>query len=195
MSGVLTAGVDEAGRGPLAGDVYAAAVILDPERPIHGLMDSKKLSAARREQLALLIQEHALAWSIATSSVQEIDEMNILQATMLAMQRAVANLMHQPGLVLVDGNRLPEFGTPARAIIKGDQTEAAISAASILAKTARDAAMLQLHERFSQYGFDQHKGYGTALHLEKLREHGPCEAHRQSFAPVRSFVKDAGLTS
>ena len=184
----LVAGVDEAGRGPLAGDVYAAAVILHPDRPIAGLMDSKKLSAARRDELAPVIRERSHAWAIATASVAEIDALNILQATMLAMQRAVALLQHTPELVLVDGNRLPEFAIAARAIIKGDQTEAAISAASILAKTARDAAMLELHQQYPQYAFDQHKGYGTALHLQKLRQFGPCQAHRRSFEPVKSSL-------
>lgn len=185
---VMLAGVDEAGRGPLAGDVYAAAVILDLENPIAGLTDSKKLSEARREALAVLIRERALAWSIATATVDEIDEINILQATMLAMQRAVAQLSITPDEVIVDGNRLPILSVPARAIIKGDLTEPAISAASILAKTARDASLATLHSQYPQYGFDQHKGYGTALHLERLRTHGPCPAHRQSFAPVRACL-------
>lgn len=186
------AGVDEAGRGPLAGDVYAAAVVLDPAKPITGLMDSKKLSAARRDELALLIEERSYAWAVATASVSEIDTLNILQATMLAMQRAVAMLQCQPSLVLVDGNRLPKFDVPARAIIKGDQSEPAISAASILAKTARDAAMLQLHQQYPEYAFDQHKGYGTALHLQRLREFGACSAHRRSFAPVKACLTMRG---
>lgn len=184
----LVAGVDEAGRGPLAGDVYAAAVILDPDRPIEGLTDSKKLSERRRDALAILIRERALAWSIATASVQEIDELNILQATMLAMQRAVKGLSTVAGLVLVDGNRLPKLDVAAQAIVKGDLTQPSISAASILAKTARDASLTDLHAQYPQYGFDQHKGYGTALHLSRLREFGPCAAHRCSFAPVRAFL-------
>ena len=185
---VLIAGVDEAGRGPLAGDVYAAAVILDPQAPIAGLTDSKKLSEGRRDSLAVVIREQALAWSVASATVQEIDQMNILQATMLAMQRAVAGLAHLPAQVLVDGNRLPRLDVPARAIVKGDLTEPAISAASILAKTARDASLLELHVLYPGYGFDQHKGYGTALHLERLKHLGPCAAHRRSFAPVRNCL-------
>ncbi|MCD8537343.1 MAG: ribonuclease HII [Burkholderiaceae bacterium] len=185
---VLIAGVDEAGRGPLAGDVYAAAVILDANAPIEGLTDSKKLSERQRNKLALLIREHALAWSIAKASVQEIDEYNILQATMLAMQRAVDGLSYSPTEVIVDGNRLPKLNLPARAIVKGDLTEPAISAASILAKTARDASLAALHQLFPEYAFDQHKGYGTALHLARLRQYGPCPAHRRSFAPVRACL-------
>ncbi|MCD8505160.1 MAG: ribonuclease HII [Burkholderiaceae bacterium] len=185
---VLIAGVDEAGRGPLAGDVYAAAVILDANAPIEGLTDSKKLSERQRNKLALLIREHALAWSIAKASVQEIDEYNILQATMLAMQRAVDGLSYSPTEVIVDGNRLPKLNLPARAIVKGDLTEPAISAASILAKTARDASLAALHQQFPEYAFDQHKGYGTALHLARLRQYGPCPAHRRSFAPVRACL-------
>lgn len=180
------AGVDEAGRGPLAGPVFAAAVILGPGTTIDGLGDSKALSEKRRQALALEIRERALAWCIAQASVQEIDELNILQATFLAMRRAVLGLSVQPGKVLVDGNRLPP-GLPCagQAIVKGDATVAEISAASILAKTARDACCLELHQQFPHYGFDQHKGYGTALHRERLQALGPCEAHRQSFAPVR----------
>lgn len=185
---VLVAGVDEAGRGPLAGDVYAAAVILNPDLPIDGLTDSKKLSERRRDELAPIIRERAIAWCVASASVAEIDELNILQATMLAMQRAVIGLTRLPDEVLVDGNRLPKLDLPARAIIKGDLKEPAISAASILAKTARDASLASLHEQFPQYGFDQHKGYGTALHLERLKQHGPCPAHRRSFAPVRDCL-------
>lgn len=185
---LLIAGVDEAGRGPLAGDVYAAAVILDWQAPIEGLTDSKKLSERRREALAILIRERAIAWSVATATAEEIDRLNILQATMLAMQRAVAGLATRPTEVLVDGNRVPQLSIPARAVIKGDLTQPAISAASILAKTARDASLADLHAQYPQYGFDQHKGYGTALHLAKLRQYGPCPAHRTSFAPVRACL-------
>ncbi|UOD49361.1 ribonuclease HII [Orrella daihaiensis] len=185
---ILVAGVDEAGRGPLAGDVYASAVILDPGRVIEGLTDSKKLTERRRDQLAMTIRERAMAWAIGSASVEEIDQMNILQATMLAMQRAVSGLGQVPDEVLIDGNRTPKLDVPTRAIVKGDLTEPAISAASILAKTARDAALLELHEQYPLYGFDQHKGYGTALHLERLRQYGPCPAHRRSFAPVRECL-------
>lgn len=183
----IIAGVDEAGRGPLAGAVYAGAVILDPARPIAGLADSKTLTMARREALAALIRERALAWAVATASVQEIDTLNILQATMLAMQRAVQALSTAPELALVDGNRAPRLACAVRTIVKGDATEACISAASILAKTARDAELLRLHALYPEYAFDQHKGYGTALHLARLREHGPCAEHRTSFAPVRDW--------
>lgn len=185
----LIAGLDEAGRGPLAGPVFAAAVILDPARPIAGLNDSKKLTARRREALAGQIKEQALAWEIASASVAEIDDINILQAAMLAMQRACNALAIQPVQALVDGNRVPGgLCCPAIALVKGDATQPAISAASILAKTARDAYCMDLHARFPEYGFDQHKGYGTALHLQRLAEHGVCEAHRRSFAPVRQIL-------
>lgn len=186
---LITAGVDEAGRGPLAGSVYASAVILDPKRPIEGLTDSKKLSPKRREILALAIKSQALAWAVASADVAEIDSLNILQATLLAMQRAVQLLSLRPTLVLVDGNRAPKLPMSVQTIVKGDLTIAAISAASILAKTARDASVMQLHDIYPHYGFDQHKGYGTALHLERLRALGPCAAHRRSFAPVRNWVK------
>jgi ribonuclease HII len=182
-------GVDEAGRGPLAGAVFAAAVILDPARPIAGLDDSKKLSEKKRDRLAIEIREKALAWAVASASVEEIDRINILQATMLAMQRAVAGLALQPDEVLVDGNRLPSLDLPARAIIGGDATVEAISAASILAKTVRDAEMMRLHETAPQYGLDRHKGYGTAAHLEALRTHGAADFHRRSFAPVRMILE------
>ncbi len=185
---ILIAGVDEAGRGPLAGDVYAAAVILDRQAPIEGLTDSKKLSERRRDALAILIRDRAISWSVAIATAEEIDRLNILQATMLAMQRAVAGLATRPMEVLVDGNRVPQLSIPARAIVKGDLTQPAISAASILAKTARDASLADLHARYPQYGFDQHKGYGTAMHLAKLRHYGPCPAHRTSFAPVRACL-------
>jgi len=189
---LLIAGVDEAGRGPLAGDVYAAAVVLDESRPILGLTDSKKLSARQRDALALQIREQAVAWCVASADVSEIDQLNILQATMLAMQRAVQGLAVVPDQVLVDGNRVPTLPMPSKAIVKGDLTEPAISAASILAKTARDASLAELHAQYPDYGFDQHKGYGTAVHLAKLREHGPCPAHRQSFAPVKRSLIEHG---
>lgn len=182
-------GVDEAGRGPLAGPVYAAAVILDVRAPIVGLRDSKTLSAARREALAGEIRERALAWAVASASVAEIDAANILQATLLAMQRAVAGLAIEPVLARVDGNRPPRLRCLVQTLVGGDAFEPAISAASILAKCARDEAMLALHERFPQYRFDRHKGYPTAEHLALLREHGPCEEHRRSFAPVRALAR------
>ncbi|MGF6179349.1 ribonuclease HII [Massilia sp. UYP32] len=185
----IVCGVDEAGRGPLAGPVFAAAVILDPLRPIEGLRDSKKLSEARRDELAPLIREHALAWAIAECSCEEIDSINILQATMLAMRRAVEALQTAPTLALIDGNRCPQMDVRAHAIVEGDDKVNAISAASILAKTARDAALVRLHDLYPQYGFDQHKGYGTPLHLERLRLHGPSPAHRRSFAPVRNLLQ------
>jgi ribonuclease HII len=181
-------GVDEAGRGPLAGPVFAAAVILDPLRPIEGLRDSKQLSPRRREALAARVRERALAWAIAQASVAEIDALNILRATLLAMRRAVAALPVAPALALVDGNRAPQLDCAVRTLVGGDALEPAISAASILAKTARDALMLELHDRHPGYGFDRHKGYGSALHLEALRRLGPCDAHRRSFAPVRSAL-------
>jgi ribonuclease HII len=181
-------GVDEAGRGPLAGPVYAAAVILDPARPIAGLDDSKKLSERRREQLEIEIRQKALAWSIAFASVEEIDSLNILQATLLAMKRAVETLALCPSEALIDGNRCPRLAIPARAIVGGDATVAEISAASILAKTARDAEMRLLHQRFPQYGLDRHKGYGTAAHLAALAAHGAAPFHRRSFAPVRAIL-------
>lgn len=188
FAAVLTAGVDEAGRGPLAGAVYAAAVILDPERPIVGLADSKVLTATRRDSLALQIQEHALSWHIASASVEEIDTLNILRATLLAMQRAVEGLIHAPQVAMVDGNQAPKLRCTVQTVIKGDALVPAISAASILAKTARDADLLRLDQLYPQYGFAQHKGYGTALHLDRLRQHGPCDAHRRSFAPVRNLL-------
>lgn len=184
------AGVDEAGRGPLAGPVFAAAVILDPAHPIAGLDDSKKLSPARREALAGEIRAFALGWAVASATVEEIDRLNILQATFLAMERACQSLQRVPRLILVDGNRLPRhLPAPARAVIGGDALEPAISAASILAKTSRDACCLALHARYPDYAFDQHKGYGTALHLSRLEAFGPCPAHRGSFAPVRRWYE------
>lgn len=182
----LVAGVDEAGRGPLAGPVVAAAVILDDLAPIGGLADSKILTAAARERLEVLIRARALALCVAEASVEEIDRLNILQATLLAMRRAVEGLRLLPRQVLVDGNRLPVLKVPATAVVKGDATVAAISAASILAKVHRDRQCVALHRLWPQYGFDGHKGYPTAAHLAALREHGPCPAHRRSFAPVRA---------
>ena len=184
----LVCGVDEAGRGPLAGPVYAAAVILDPGRPIEGLADSKKLSERKRERLAVEIREKALAFGIASASVEEIDSINILQATLLAMRRAVEALPVQPTEALIDGNRCPLLAIPARAIIGGDATEPAISAASILAKTARDAEMRSIHEAFPHYALDRHKGYDTAAHRAALTLHGPAAFHRKSFAPVRALL-------
>ena len=185
----LIAGIDEAGRGPLAGPVVAAAVILNPAWPIAGLADSKILSATRREQLAVEIRATALAWALGRAEAAEIDQINILQATLLAMQRAVANLPIAPDHVLVDGNRCPTLACPCQAIIKGDATEPAISAASILAKTARDAELRQLDACYPQYGFARHKGYPTAAHREALRRYGPCPEHRHSFAPVAAALQ------
>jgi ribonuclease HII len=190
----IICGVDEAGRGPLAGPVYAAAVILHRERPIPGLRDSKKLTEAKRDELAPLIREHCIAWAVAKASEAEIDRLNILQASMLAMKRAVYALSTVPTLALIDGNKCPVMKIQTIAIIDGDDKIESISAASILAKTARDEALLKLHKKYPQYGFDQHKGYGTALHLERLREHGPSPVHRRSFAPVRELIeRDAFL--
>jgi ribonuclease HII len=178
------AGVDEAGRGPLAGPVVAAAVILDPNQPIRGLADSKKLSAGRREALAQLIEERALAVAVAVIEAAEIDRINILQATLKAMRKAILGLEPAPVLVRVDGNRAPDVPLPVQTLVGGDGLDSAISAASIIAKTHRDAIMLELHARFPQYGFDRHKGYPTALHLAALEQFGPCPAHRRSFRPV-----------
>jgi ribonuclease HII len=186
--GALICGVDEAGRGPLAGPVFAAAVILDPARPVAGLADSKALSARRREALATEIRSRALAWSVASASVEEIDALNILQASLLAMRRAVEGLAVPPARVEVDGPHCPRLQVPARGIVGGDATHAGISAASILAKVARDAEMLALHQIHPRYGFDRHKGYPTAAHLAALRAHGVCAAHRRSFAPVRVLL-------
>lgn len=179
-------GVDEAGRGPLAGAVFAAAVVLDPAHPIAGLADSKMLSPKRRETLALIIREHALACCVASASVEEIDAINILQATLLAMKRAVEGLGMTPDEVVVDGLHVPKISLRSRAMVQGDRLIAEISAASILAKTARDAEMVAMHGRYPQYGFAQHKGYGTAAHMDALQVHGPCPIHRRSFAPVRA---------
>jgi ribonuclease HII len=189
MSELLIAGVDEAGRGPLAGAVFAAAVILDPARPIAGLADSKVLSEARRDALAILIKRDALAWCIASASVEEIDKINILQATMLAMSRAVAGLAVTPGKVLIDGNRVPkQIALPAEAIVKGDAKVQAISAASILAKTARDAELVALDALYPQYGFARHKGYPTAEHLAALEQYGALAEHRKAFGQVKAWL-------
>jgi len=184
----IVCGVDEAGRGPLAGPVYAAAVILDPRHPVRGLDDSKRLAERVRLVLARRIEHRALAWAIASASVAEIDALNILGATLLAMKRAVEGLPVTPEEVLVDGSHCPAVGMAARAIVGGDAKVKAISAASILAKTARDAEMCRLHQRFPQYGLDRHKGYPTLEHLSLLRRYGPCEVYRRSFAPVRALL-------
>lgn len=188
----ILCGIDEAGRGPLAGAVYAAAVILDPSRPIAGLADSKKLSEAKRDALAITIKQQALAWGIASVSAQDIDRINILQASLLAMQRAyqaMCDQFHiQATLIQVDGNRKPAFQIPCEAIVKGDSKVAEISAASILAKTARDASLLELDAQYPEYGFAQHKGYPTALHLERLALHGVTPEHRRSYAPVKKLL-------
>jgi ribonuclease HII len=189
----LVCGVDEAGRGPLCGPVVAAAVILDPARPIAGLTDSKKLTEKRREALAPIIREQALAWAVAEASVDEIDTLNILHASMLAMRRAVLALPQAPERVLVDGNRCPELPYPVEAIVKGDATEPAISAASILAKTVRDAQMRALHARYPHYGLDSHKGYPTAAHLAAIRAHGVADFYRKSFGPVRAIWENPSL--
>jgi ribonuclease HII len=187
---VLVCGVDEAGRGPLAGPVHAAAVILDPARRINGLADSKILPAERRELLAERIKERAVAWAVASASVEEIDRLNIFHASMLAMRRAIENLQVKPDEAWIDGNsRPPGLACAAKAIVDGDAKEKCISAASILAKTARDAEMSALHERYPQYGFDRHKGYGTPEHLEALGRTGPCEIHRRSFYAVGLFFQ------
>ena len=188
----LVAGVDEAGRGPLAGPVVAAAVILDDLQPIKGLRDSKTLGPVTRERLALEVRGRALCCSVGMASVEEIDRLNILQATLLAMRRAVEGLRLLPALVLVDGNRLPLLKMPAEAIVKGDSKVAAISAASIVAKVHRDSLLVALHELHPGYGFATHKGYPTPEHLAALREHGACSAHRRSFAPVRAVI-DEGM--
>jgi ribonuclease HII len=181
----LICGVDEAGRGPIAGPVFAAAVVLDAGRPLRGLKDSKLLSAGARDTLAERIRREALCWAVASASVEEIDRLNILRATLLAMRRAVEALDAAVGEAWIDGPHCPELACPARAVVGGDRTVPQISAASILAKTARDAEMVRLHARFPQYGLDRHKGYPTPEHLANLERHGACEAHRRSFAPVR----------
>ncbi|MFZ7306163.1 ribonuclease HII [Avibacterium avium] len=186
----LIAGVDEVGRGPLVGAVVTAAVILDPNNPIEGLTDSKKLSYKKRLALAEEIKQKAKAWALGRAEPEEIDELNILHATMLAMQRAVNQLKITPHFVLVDGNRIPPLPMPAQAVVKGDSLVAEISAASILAKVARDLEMEELDKRYPQYAFAQHKGYPTKLHLEKLAEHGPLPQHRRSFAPVKKLITE-----
>jgi ribonuclease HII len=185
----LTAGVDEAGRGPLAGDVVAAAVILNPENPVEGLNDSKKLTAKKRQVLELEIKDKAIAWAIGRADVSEIDTLNILHASMLAMKRAVESLDVNPYLVLVDGNRCPEISLPVQAIVKGDQLVAAISAASILAKECRDREMIELDQVYPGYGFSIHKGYPTRMHIQALKENGVTPIHRKSFSPVRKCLE------
>ena len=189
----VVSGVDEAGRGPLAGPVVVAAVVLDAGYPIAGLDDSKKLSQRRREELFREIVEHCAAWAVVEVGPDEIDRVNILQATMLGMKRAVEQLKPAPTLALVDGNRAPKLKCRVRTIIHGDSLEPAISAASILAKVTRDRMMHELHESYPQYRFDKHKGYPTAEHLELLAVHGPCPVHRKSFAPVRKLLQAALL--
>jgi ribonuclease HII len=188
MKKLVISGVDEAGRGPLAGPVIAAAVILDDQHPIQGLMDSKKLSEKRRDELYDDIINHSLAWAVGRASVEEIDEINILQASLLAMRRAVTNLSMAPDLALIDGNFCPKLNCKAQAIIRGDQTEPAISAASIIAKVTRDREMILLDKKYPGYGFAQHKGYGTAAHLNALESLGVCDIHRRSFAPVAKVL-------
>lgn len=202
---ILICGVDEAGRGPLAGAVFAAAVILNAARPVIGLADSKVLTEKRRDHLAIEIREHALAYCIASADVAEIDTINILQATLLAMKRAVEGLtfvnrhankyatQHSTIEVIVDGLHVPKIAYQSRAVVEGDRLIQEISAASILAKTARDAEMKKLHEHYPQYGFAKHKGYGTAQHVAALKEHGPCPQHRRSFAPLRLMLAQAQL--
>lgn len=195
----LICGVDEAGRGPLAGAVYAAAVILNASHPISGLADSKKITEKKRDVLAIEIKQHALAWAIASSSVEEIDDINILQASMLAMKRAIESLQAQFEGVLntqkvfvqVDGNKCPQIDLPCEAIVKGDSKVQAISAASILAKTARDAELYTLDKQYPMYGFAKHKGYPTKMHMVLLQEHGVSPIHRRSYAPVRKLINSA----
>lgn len=182
------AGVDEAGRGPLVGAVVAAAVILDPLKPIDGLNDSKKLSEKKRNALAIEIREKALAWSVQSVNAEEIDRINILQASLLAMKRAVESLHLTADMALVDGNKCPDLSCKVVAIVKGDSKVAAISAASILAKVDRDRQMLDLHKLYPQYGFDKHKGYPTKVHMQLLHQHGPCPAHRKTFKPVKKLL-------
>lgn len=185
----LICGVDEAGRGPLAGPVFAACVILDPDRIIDGLADSKKISARRRSNLAIMIKKYARAWAVSSASVMEIDRLNILQASLLAMKRAAESLAIVPDMILVDGNQGLHMDKPMRTIVKGDSLIPEISAASILAKTARDVEMLAIHQRFPLYGFDQHKGYPTKKHIAALQAHGVSSVHRQNFAPVKAAIK------
>lgn len=193
MSSLWICGVDEAGRGPLVGSVVAAAVVLDPSQPILGLRDSKKLSPAKREYLYAEITQKAKAWGVGQASPAEIDELNILQATMMAMRRAVEDLVERlgewPSKALIDGNRCPQLPIDSEAIIQGDAKEPAISAASIIAKVTRDQQMQDLHLRYPQYGFNQHMGYPTEVHIQALKQYGPCAEHRQTFAPVRELVR------
>lgn len=186
---ILEAGVDEVGRGPLAGDVVTAAVILHPDHPISGLNDSKKLSEKKREYLFDRIKDHCISWAIGRASVAEIDELNILRATLLAMQRAVAQLDVRPQKIWVDGNHCPDFGLPAESVIGGDGKVACISAASILAKVLRDKEMEQMEIQYPGYGFAKHKGYGTKVHMQALEHLGACAIHRQSFAPVSKVIR------
>jgi ribonuclease HII len=187
---ILVAGADEVGLGSAAYDVYSAAVILDPERPIEGLKDSKKLLPKKRQSLSEEIKEKALAWCVATANLEEIETLNVRRAALLAMKRAIEGLSVIPDAVLVDGNLLPDLSIPAQAVIKGDETIDCISAASIIAKVARDEAMMECHRLFPQYGFDAHKGYMTAAHLAALLEHGPCPIHRRTYAPIRKILEE-----
>jgi ribonuclease HII len=184
---IIECGCDEAGRGAGAAEVYVGAVILDPERPIDGLADSKKLSAGRREVLSEEIKLYALSWCVSKATLEEIERLNVLHATLLAMKRAVEGLNIKPQRVLVDGNHVPDLDIPVEAIIKGDDKVAAISAASILAKVARDRAMVEYHLLYPEYGFDVHKGYFTGEHMEALRKYGPCPIHRRTFVPIRQL--------
>jgi len=193
-SNLWVAGVDEAGRGPLAGPVVAAAVILDPKHPIGGLADSKVLSESKRDKLFGVIRESALSWSIAQASVEEIDALNILQATLLAMQRAIAGLHIQPDEALIDGNRLPVLSIPAQAIVKGDIKIQAISAASILAKVHRDKIMHEYHQKYPDFSFHVHKGYGTRQHLAEIEQYGFLAIHRRTFNPVKTMLMQQGLS-
>ena len=191
---VLVCGVDEAGRGPLAGAVYAAAVILDPQRPIEGLADSKTISEKKREQLSVNIKQSALAWAIASASAEEIDNINILQASLLAMKRAIEQLQPAPEKILVDGLYLPDIAIQGEAVIKGDSKHACISAASILAKVARDEELYRLDSIFPDYGFALHKGYPTKLHIEKIQQHGVLPIHRKTFGPVKKLLQAKSIT-
>ncbi len=191
---MIVAGVDEAGRGPLAGPVVVAAVVLNPDRPIDGLDDSKKLNEKRREELFPLITERSLAWSVVAIEPAVIDRINILQATLLGMKQAVEQLLPLPSLALIDGNQAPQLDCAVRTIVQGDSLEPAISAASILAKVTRDRLMKKLHIDYPDYGFDRHKGYPTADHLARLARYGPCPIHRRSFAPVRKVAAGGLLT-
>ena len=191
--GVLVAGTDEVGRGPLAGDVVAAAVILDPNKPIEGLNDSKKLTEKKREMLFPIIQEQALSWCIARATVEEIDKINILHASMLAMTRAVEGLSVQPEHVLVDGNKIPQWSYPAEAVVKGDSRVEAIAAASILAKVTRDREMVEMDAKYPGYGLAGHKGYPTKVHMQALEELGPTPIHRKSFGPVKKQMEQMSL--